>query len=259
MDKGICLFFGYHSPLKERLQKVKDIGFTTIMTSASKKYKKQNGSLKSQVKLIDQVGLKKSSLHASYYTPDLPNFFTDNKIGNKLEKQLIKEVKIAKKYGFKCLVVHLKGENTEVGLERLKRILKVCRKYDLPLALENISETKILEYIFDNINDEYLRFCWDAGHNLCFSKRKNYLKKYLDKVITLHLHDNDGTSDQHTLNQFGIRDWDDTAKLLSKVKNISLDYELLMDVCPKNLTEDEALAMCYKNACELEKMIKNQI
>lgn len=260
MDKGISLFFGYISPLKKRLQKIKNIGFTSIITCADKKFDFQNGPLKKQVKEIKKVGLKLSSLHATYNKTILPEFFKDSKVGDKIEKGLIKEVKLAKKYGFKSLVVHLEGYPSKLGLDRINRILKVCEKCKVPLAIENLcsdGNLKIVDYLFKNIDNEYLKFCFDSGHNNAYHKHINYLDKYKDKVVALHLHDNDGNTDQHTLNQFGTRDWDKTAKDLSKCDKITtLDYEVMMNVTNSNLSEDETLKLCYQNAKELENMIE---
>ena len=88
----------------------------------------------------------------------MPEFFKNNKMGNRIEKTLKKEIKLAKKYGFTCLVVHLEGEPTEIGLIRFNRILKVCEKYNTPLAIENLcsdNNLHIVENLFKNINNKY--------------------------------------------------------------------------------------------------------
>ena len=182
--------------------------------------------------------------------------FENGKIGDKLEKNLIRDIKIAHKYCFKCVVAHMDGENNYIGIERLKRVLVYARKYKIPLAIENINNNNSLDYIFENLEDEYLKFCFDSGHQHTFSPNRDILNEYGEKLVTLHLHDNDGTADQHTLNQFGNIDWDNLAKNLAKYNPVSLDYELLLYSMPKNITEDEALKLCYQNACELEGKIK---
>lgn len=256
MDKGICLFIGFNGDIKTRVLKMKEVGFTHIMTSADKRFNKQNGTLKSQVKLFKEVGLKLSSLHSSYNKEELPEFFKDSKIGHKIEKQLIKEVKIAKKYGFKCLVVHIKGEGSLVGLERTKRILKVCEKFNMPIAIENLRAEKGFYYLMENIDHPYLKMCYDVGHNNVFEKDVNLVQKFKDKIICFHLHDNDGLADQHTLNELGSIDWKQKAKDFKLIKQIpSLDYEILMYHKPNNITEDYVITQTYKNACELEELI----
>ncbi len=256
MDKGITTFFGYDGDIKERLKRIKQAGFSCIITSADKKFKNQNGTLKKQVKIAKKLGLKLSSLHSSYVKSELKYFFKDSKIGDKIENQLKKEVKIAKKYGFTCLVVHLNGKPNIIGIHRLNRILKVCEKYDLPLAIENIDAPETFNYVFENINNKYLCFCYDSGHNHVFERKRNHLKEFGNKLVAIHLSDNNGTCDQHTLNQFGSINWKKVAQQLKQANTVSLDYEIMLNRNPINLSEEEALQKCYENACKLEKLIK---
>ena len=251
------------------------------MTSADPSMKKENGTLKKQVKLFKKYNLKLSSLHSRYRRRELPHFWCDDKIGKKLEKNLIKDVKLAHKYGFYCVVVHLKGDANEIGFNRLKRILKYCEKFDVPLALENLSNNeKVLKETFKNIKSRYLKFCWDVGHNNAFTPDVDFIKTYKSKLIALHLHDNLGAyvtdeqykkmnytniypkdegktynPDMHTLNKYGNINWKEVAKVLSTIKRpLNLDYEVLMKY-KKDETAKDVLEEIYKQACELETMI----
>lgn len=253
MNKGISFYFGYNIEYKKRAKMIKNAGFDCVITSADKRFNRKNGSIRKQIKIFNKVGLKLSSLHMRYKQTELKNFFLDNKIGDKLEKTIIKDLKIAKKYGFTCVVVHLEGAFSQIGLERLKRILKVCEDLEVPIAIENINYQDLFIEVFNKIENKYLKFCYDSGHNNCFDS-KDYLKRYGEKLICLHLHDNDGSDDQHTLNEFGSIDWDNIAKGLSKCNEVNIDYELLMFV-KKKYNEEEVLRECYKQACELERKI----
>lgn len=254
MNKGISFYFGYKIEPKKRVKMIKDAGFDCVITSADKRFNKQNGTIRKQVKLFKKVGLKLSSLHATYKDNELHNFFLDNKIGDKIEKGIINDLKIAKKYGFNCVVVHLKEEISEIGINRIKRILNVCEELDVPLAIENIDYQYLFVELFNSIEHKYMRFCYDSGHNNFFDKEFDYFSKYGDKLICLHLHDNDGTDDLHTLNRYGTIEWEDIARGLSKCNEVNLDYELIMRVKGK-FDAKGALDECYKQACELEEAI----
>lgn len=282
MNKGITFYFGYeYEDVEQQVKDIKETGFDCVMTTADPTFDYQNTKIKNQVRLLKKYGLKLSSLHSRYKRQELPHFFKDDKIGNKLEKNLIKDVKLAHKYGFTCVVVHMKGETSEVGFNRLRRVLKVCEKLNIPLALENLSNNeKVLKEIFKNIKSDYLKFCWDVGHNNAFTPDVNFAKIYKNKLIALHLHDNLGAHvtdaaykkmgytnvypkgegrtynpDMHTLNKYGNIDWNEVAKLLSKIKQpLNLDYEVLM-VYRKSETPEDVLKEVYTQACELETMI----
>lgn len=255
MDKGISFYFGFESDPFLRAKKIKDVGFDCIITNADKKFNSQNGSISTQVKAAKLAGLKLSSLHMSYNADELHYFWEKGFKGWLLKKKLIKDVKIAHKYGFKCVVVHLQGEYSPVGEKRLRQVLDVCDRLNVCLAIENLRHYDVFFETFKNIKHNKLRFNLDTGHNNCFDRGFDYFKSFGDKLISLHLHDNDGTFDQHTLTCFsGNINWDNIAKNLAKHPNISLDYEIF---CKKayNLIEDEYLKLAIEQARGFEKLI----
>ena len=254
--KGMCLFFGYQLKHGENQKLIKKYGFDCVITIADRKLNRQNDSIKNQVKVCRKYGLELSSLHMSYFGKDITKFWQEGRYGDKLEKSLIKDVKIAHKYGFTCVVVHLMGEPNEVGFERIRRVLKYCEKYNIPLALENIGHFETLKATFDNIKSDYLKFCFDIGHQNCFEPETDNLDYFGDKLIALHLHSNMGNCDEHTLKKYGNIDWENFAKRLAKLNpNINLDYEILMRTKHCETAED-VLKETYTEACELEKMIE---
>ena len=256
MKKGISFYFGYDSDYKERAKRIKEIGFDTVMTNQDERFIYQNGDTIAQMEVFNNNNLNVSSLHNKYKTNELEHFWKNDEIGEKLEKNLIFDILTANKYNFKCVVVHMIGEYNKIGEDRLKRILNICENNNVFLAVENIDYKQPLIDIFDNIDHPYLKFCYDSGHNNCFTPEIDYLEKYGDKLVCLHLHDNNGKQDQHTINKFGTINWDNLAKKLAKldIDDISLDYEILMYGGEK-APEDEVLKETYNQAVELEKMI----
>ncbi len=272
MKKGISFYFGCFCEPKERAKLIKEIGFDFVITSADPSFNYQNGNIKQQIKWFKKAGLKLSSLHNRYKSIELPKFWEEGKVGDKLEKNLVKDVLLAKKYEFKCVVVHLFGKTSDIGYARIDRVLNVCRRKNIPLAIENIDDQPTFVEVMEHYkNEPLIRFCYDSGHNHCFDPEFDYLTKYMDKLICLHLHDNLGDIDAHTLNKFGNINWDNIAKKLAKApEDICLDYELLIsrnlkqNVKPENLKEyvkvgkmskEQVLKECFKDACELETKI----
>lgn len=256
MNKGISFYFGYNNDIEERVKMIKDAGFDSVITNADSRFKSQNGSIKTQCKLLKKYGLKLSSLHFQYRDDMLHYFWENGKIGEKLKKNLIKDLKIANKYGFSCVVVHLKGEYSKIGENRLLSVLDFASKLNVPLAIENIDCQKLFLDVFENIHHDMLRFCYDSGHNNVFDKDFDYLDKFLDKLIAVHLHDNNAKLDQHTLNQFGTIDWNYIAKKLANKNDISLDYEIQFRD-NQNLNCRDCLAIIKRQADELEESILN--
>lgn len=146
---------------------------------------------------------------------------------------------------------------SQIGLERLARVLKLCNKLNVPLALENLERNEdLLDFVFANIQDKQLKFCYDSGHNNVFSKGVNFFEKYGDKLIALHLHDNMGEVDEHTLNKYGNIDWGNIASNLASANPaINLDYEILMygksKDDKKKETAENVLRETYQQALRL--------
>lgn len=254
--KGICLFFGYAQNKGEYQRLIKNSEFDCIITTADKNLNWQIGSIQNQMKYCKKYGLEPSSLHMHYFKKDLTKFWEDCKEGDILEKNLIKDVKTAHKYKFSCVVVHLEGGPNKIGFDRIERVLKYCKKYNVPLALENIGQFKTLKATFDNVKNDYLKFCFDIGHQNCLEPEIDNLSYFGDKLIALHLHSNMGKRDEHTLNKYGNVDWEAFAKRLAKLNpNINLDYEIMM--CTRHCERaNDVLEEVYKQACELEEMIE---
>ena len=257
MQKGICFFFGVGYDPVQRAKDIKMAGFDAVIANADPRFDKQNAPFKKQIRLFKKNGLGVSSLHMRYKRDELPHFWLDDDIGKKLEKNLVKDIKLADKFGFKCVVVHMNGEVSTFGIERFYRILKVAEKHNVSLALENLNDDTSFRYLMDNVKHPLVRFCFDVGHQNAFHPETDYLKLYGDRLICLHLHDNDGTADQHTLNSFGTIDWKKIAKSLAKYDDISLDYELMPRVL-KGFSAKEVLTECFKQAVELETMIEKE-
>jgi sugar phosphate isomerase/epimerase len=259
MKKGISIYFGFKNILpEEKFKLIKDFGFDCIMTSASSRFDKQNGTIEEQMELFKKYNISPSSLHMRYIESELPEFFKKSEIGDRMEKNLKSDVEIASKYGFKCVVVHLKCEEKthKIGFERIKRVLKVCEEKSIPLAIENIDDPKTLKAVFNEIKSPFLKLCYDSGHNHFIDPDFDYLSHYKDKVICLHLHDNMGKTDDHTLNKYGSINWETLAKKLAQVtEEISLDYELLLNK-RGNESKEDVLEETFNQACQLEEMIK---
>ena len=252
---GIRFYFGFASDPNKRIQKIKDYGFDAIITSPDKKYNKQNTSIKNQVKLAKENGLKLSSMHSTYKNELLPYFWQPGLKGWLIKRKLIKEARFAKKLGFACMVVHLDGKFSNLGKNRLLQVLAVAKKIDLPLAIENLTNEDLLIDVFKNIEHPYLKLCFDAGHNNCFTPNLDVLSMFGKHLVAVHLHDNLGKTDDHTLNLFGNIDWDAVAKKLANCPPVSLDYELAM-YNDHDITEDECLEICIKQGKDLEFLIE---
>jgi sugar phosphate isomerase/epimerase len=141
-------------------------------------------------------------------------------------EEIIENIKVCTSFEIPTLVMHPEckngieyaalPENFETGITRWKRIIDIAEQFNINIAIENMACPEYLDCIFMNIQSKRLGFCFDSGHWNLLMPEIDLLTLYGDKLIALHLNDNDGKEDMHTLPFSGNIDWDDiTAKLKS--------------------------------------------
>ena len=80
---------------------------------------------------------------------------------------------------------------------------------------------KDFEYIFNKIDNTKLVFCYDTGH--CLINKRDYIDKLKDRLMIVHLSDNDGINDSHLGIGRGIIQGSEIEKLI----NLDLNYLVL--------------------------------
>ena len=76
-----------------------------------------------------------------------------------------------------------------------------AERFGFKLLLENVYETspEVHLALFDAIQSDHFGFCLDVGHHHVFGKSplKEWVETLGDKIMELHLHDNNGEEDTH--------------------------------------------------------------
>ena len=79
-------------------------------------------------------------------------------------------------------------------------------------------------------NAENVVFCWDCGHEACFTGGRQYMPLFGERLICTHIHDNDGVfnHDQHRLPfDGGGVNYD---RFAEHIRNSSFDGALMLEV-----------------------------
>ena len=239
----------------ETIDAIKNAGFKNVFVQ----WYNEEGeySQQEQLEYARKQGLNIIFTHLGYQ--NINDIWEKDNKGDLVVDRYKNDIKICKENNISLVIMHLTRKHNapmynEIGLRRIKEIVDYAKQLDVKLAFENTKIKGYLEYVFENIDNDNIGLCYDAGHcHAHFDDEFNY-EMFKNRIFAVHLHDNDGTDDQHTLNQFGSIDWKEIAKKLARCPNVNLDYELLM--CVKGgKSAQETLKECYKQACELEKMI----
>ncbi len=99
-----------------------------------------------------------------------------------------------------------------------------CRKHGIRIAIENVGKAEPnCAYCFDTIETVFARFgpgfvglCSDCGHGNEAGDGLDRLERVLDRLAVVHLHDNDGTRDQHRMPFTGTVDWPRLARVIAR-------------------------------------------
>jgi len=112
----------------------------------------------------------------------------------------------------------------------LNEIKPYAQKHNVKIALENYMNDDYTEIIrlFFEYDSSFLGLCYDSGHGNIGDGLK-MLEKLKDRLISIHLHDNDGKTDQHKLPFSGTVEWDKLAEILDRssyTKCISMEVSM---------------------------------
>ena len=153
-----------------------------------------------------------------------------------------------------CIIMHTPeiGSDTPAAeLPTIKRQFEQCcrsidelaplfQRHGVMLALENHPHGtwELLERFFARYPADFVGLAYDSGHGH-ISKEYSlaHLEKNLNRLCAVHLHDNDGTADQHQPPFYGTVDWPRLSVLLAKAPllvNKPLQFEVVTHNTPFN-------------------------
>ena len=112
------------------------------------------------------------------------------------------------------------------------------RQLGIRVAFENLEGPEYLAALLDQYTQsDAVDFCWDSGHERCYTPGWDFLSRYADRLSMTHLNDNlgvtdpggklQGTDDLHLLPGDGNMNWENTVRRLQAAKHQEiLNFEL---------------------------------
>ena len=228
----------------EMLPLIRDTGFEAIFTSEW---------LPEEVAPIrkgcDQVGLELEFLHAPFkginqmwQAEEDPQIFRD----------LMLSVDAASDNGIPYLVTHISStwkppEINPLGQDRFDRLVRYAKEKNVTIAFENLRVVGNVAYFGDRYYDEEnVRFCYDCGHEHCFTRTVQWLDIFAERVAVTHIHDNFGIgkerkagTDLHLLPFDGDFDY---ARMMRKLDDYEYTGTLMLEVCNDSRKDYEELS-----------------
>jgi L-ribulose-5-phosphate 3-epimerase len=240
----------------ETLDAVKRAGFKNIFIQW---YNDKRWDEQKQVDYAKKLGLNIIFAHLGYQ--NINKIWENSSKGDKEAERYKKDILECSKNGINLVVMHLTSGTvapnyTEIGLNRIKDIISFAKSLNVRIAFENLKVKGTLEYILENIKDENVGICYDAGHcHVHFNDEFNF-EPFRNRIFAVHLHDNDKSDDQHLLPFDGTIDWDNVMK---KIAEYGYDGPITLELCYKKDYLKQSLQEFYdegyKRATKLAKII----
>ncbi|MCK5043614.1 sugar phosphate isomerase/epimerase [Candidatus Pacearchaeota archaeon] len=249
------------------LKKISEAGFTHVhwCFEWDTDYIYPKSEINKIITLLKKYNLKVLDLHASEGKEN--NWISQNEFIRTAGIKLIKNrVYMANKLSCGAIILHFKREPInefekqkywDVLHKSLNELKPYALKYNVKIALENYKheDCKEIKKLLSEYNSNFLGLCYDSGHGN-IGDGINVLKELKDSLISIHLHDNNGKTDQHTFLFSGTVDWNELAKILAKS---SYKKEISMEVNMRNSNmSDEKLFLskAYSTGLKFSKLIE---
>ncbi len=133
-------------------------------------------------------------------------------------------IEITKELGGNVVVMHvprripendLKWKQLEMSLDELEPF---ALKKEIKIAIENIFHDEFdgIGELMKEYSPDFLGVCYDSGHGNMGKLGLPRIAKFADRLIALHLHDNNGYDDQHMPLFSGVADWERLAGIIAE-------------------------------------------
>ncbi|RLI45787.1 hypothetical protein DRO69_04505 [Candidatus Bathyarchaeota archaeon] len=115
------------------------------------------------------------------------------------------------------------GEDWKINMESVRALLKIARKHDVEIAIENVPEPHpfLMKSVQDfsrfyNELDEDIGLVVDIAHANLNNQIEEFITQFSDRIVHMHASDNDGVNDVHLGIGYGTVDWASVANVIKK-------------------------------------------
>lgn len=207
-------------------------------------------SQEKQLEYMRKNGLNVLFAHLGYQK--INTIWQDGEDGDQLVERYIHDLDDMKKNDISLVVMHLTSKSVapecdETGLSRIRKICEYAKILGIKVAFENTKIKGYLEYVIENIKDDNVGICFDAGHCHAHFNDEFPFEKFKDRIFAVHLHDNHGEKDEHLLPFDGTINW---SSYLTSLKENGYNGPLTMELCYRGEYEKKSLYDFYLEGYE---------
>ena len=248
--------------MDEYLKKVKELGFETTFTGICSTVEEQINL----ARLIAENGLEYEFTHSDFN--GINNMWLEGEAGDAMLATLKKNVDFTAAVGVDKTVVHLSSGNTppsisDIGRARYVELVEYAASKGVAVEFENLRKLANVAWAMETFEDyDNVGFCWDCGHENCYTKEIEFMPLFGKSLVCTHIHDNRGIKDgdDHMLPFDGTLDF---SRFAEHMKNSGYQGSLMLEVFKsdafyKDITNDEYLIRAAEVAKKLRTMVDGE-
>ena len=269
-DLNISTIIGSNMPVVEQLPLIKAAGFDGFFTTYTGS---ANENIDFWAECAHALNLNFETVHAPFQYAN--RLWEAGSIGKDYLHYLEHDIIDAcnRIHVFKC-VMHVTVGNTappvtSEGLALFQELCDYAKSRNVHLAFENLEPLPHIDCILSYITDPFHGFCWDCGHNACYTPHIDMMKKFGSRLQCIHVHDNYGVTqpgnidyrdDRHFLPFDGILDWDWFAEKLNSINYkgpLTLEVSINGKQSYRSMPLADYIKLAYERGCRLrEKLVE---
>ena len=212
-ELGICIPGNIGDDCDEFLRLMMENGFTRTFVT-------ENADTPWIAERVHRAGISFDTLHAPFGART--NYiWQDGEDGEASKRELIHCLDVCVQVGAPIAVVHLSSgikppPVTDIGRRRFTELVEHAEKVGVKIAFENQRILSNIAWAFEAFETETVGFCWDSGHEFCFTPGRQYMPLFGDRLICTHFHDNHCVynDDAHLIPFEGSSDFERVARQL---------------------------------------------
>ena len=243
---------GYDVSFEERYKLIKNAGFDCVMLWWSDKFGRGKG-YQADVYFARNAGLYIENIHAPVHEQN--GLSMDNSDGDSVFQTYCRCVMDCYKHNIPTMVIHLPDDEhiiNNVGIKRLEKMISLAEDRNIQVAFENLHNICNLDIVLSKFESKNAGYCYDSCHHVNYAPDDDLLKRYGNRLMALHLHDNGGKRNQHRLPFDGSIEWVQTMKKIAHsgyrgattLEPMNWDYE--------HLSIRQFLDLAYQRAKKLD-------
>ena len=210
-------FFGYDLPFPQRCRLIAEAGFDGVMLW----YGDDCGEALRREDRPGQAracGLEVINVHAPF--DEVNHIWEDSAEGRQMFEGFLRCLEDCARFEIPTTVMHAdRGRNPPpvggIGLERWAALIRRAEELGVNIAVENLRTAQAIgraQMLLERFDSPRFGFCYDSGHWHARYRECDWLKRWPQRLMALHLHDNHGGEtrnhdDQHLLPFDGTLDW----------------------------------------------------